>query len=115
MGITFRRIRSFVQKLAKIAALSNEERTLAVDVVTGISATGSCKVSDIARAKGGEGPLRELTQPFYRGLSKITSGLDRLREAWVLSSHRSPTGCPLSPSTSPTSSSSTAIHTTDTL
>jgi hypothetical protein len=83
MSITFRRIRTFVQKLAKIAALSNEERALAVDVVAGISGTGSCKVSDIARAKGGEGPLRELTQPFYRGLSKITSKLDRLRDAWI--------------------------------
>jgi hypothetical protein len=69
--------------LAKIAGLSNEESALAVDVVTGISATGSCKVSDIARAKGGEGSLRELTQPLYRGLYKITSKLDRLRVAWV--------------------------------
>ena len=83
MGITFRRIRTFVQKLAKIAALSNEECALAKDVITGISVTGSCKVSDIARVTGAAGTLRELTQPFYRGLSKITSKLDRLREAWV--------------------------------
>lgn len=83
MSITFRRISTFVQKLAKIAGLSNEESAFAVDVVTGISVTGSCKVSDIARATGREGSLRELTQPLYRGLSKITSKLDRLREAWV--------------------------------
>ena len=83
MSITFRRISSLVQKLAKIAGLPNEERALAVDVVTGISVTGCCKVSDIARATGAEGSLRELTQPLYRGLSKITSKLDRLRVAWV--------------------------------
>ncbi len=83
MSNTFRRIDKFVQKLAKNAALSNEETGLAVDVVAGICETGSCKVSEVARAKGGEGDLRELTQPLYRGLAKITSKLDGLRVAWV--------------------------------
>ena len=83
MGTTVRRIRRFVQKLAEKASMNGDETTLAADCILGISKTGSCKVSDIARVKGGEGTLREITQPFYRGLSKITSGLDRLREAWV--------------------------------
>lgn len=83
MGTTFRRIGMFVQKLAKIATLSDEETGLTVDVVVGISETGSCKVSEIARAKGGEGDLRELTQPVYKGLAQKTSKLDRLREAWL--------------------------------
>ena len=83
MGTTFRRIGTFVQKMAKIVSLPRDEARLAVDVVAGISETGSCKVSDIARAKGGDGDLRVLTQPLYRGLAKITSKLDRMREAWV--------------------------------
>jgi hypothetical protein len=83
MGTTFRRIRTFVQKIAKIAAISDEETQLALDVVAGISKSGSCKISDIARAKGGEGELRKLTRPFYDGIARKKSGLERLREAWV--------------------------------
>jgi len=83
MSTTFRRIKTFVQKLAKIASLSDDETSLAVDVVAGISETGSCKVSEIARAKGGKGDLRDLARPFYDGLADKKSRLDRLREAWV--------------------------------
>jgi len=83
MGTTLKRIGTFVQKLAKMAALSDEETGLVMDVVAGISETGSCKVSEIARAKGGEGDLRELTRPFYDGLSRKNSKLDRLWETWL--------------------------------
>jgi hypothetical protein len=83
MSTTLRRIGSFVKKIAKIVSLPVEDSQLAEDVVNGISQTGSCHVSNIARAKGGEGDLRKLTQGMYRGLAKITSKLDRLREGWV--------------------------------
>ena len=83
MSTTFRRIGTFVQNLAQIATLSDEETGLAVDVVAGISKTGSCKVSEIVRSKNGKRPLREETQPVYKGLAQKTSKLDRLREAWL--------------------------------
>jgi len=83
MSTTFRRIRTFVQNLAQIATLSDEETGLAVDVVAGISKTGSCKVSEIVRSKNGNKALREETQPVYKGLAQKTSKLDRLREAWL--------------------------------
>ena len=84
MGNTIRRIGNYVKKLAAIATLSNEEEGLAQDFVVGISKTGSCKISDIARAtKGGRAPLIKDTRPLYDGLAKKTSKLDRLREAWL--------------------------------
>ena len=65
MSTTFRRIETFVQKLAKMASLSTEESHLAEDVVVGISKTGSCKVSDVARAKKTTGTLREIARPGF--------------------------------------------------
>jgi hypothetical protein len=83
MGTTVRRIRRFVQKLAKKASMNAEETTLAKDCVLGISKTGSCKVSDIARTLPGTTPLRETVRPFYDGLSDPRSNLDGLRAAWL--------------------------------
>jgi len=84
MGTTIRRIEKYVKKLAAIATLSNEEEGLAQDCVVGISKTGSCIVSDIARAtKGGCAPLNEDTRPFYDGLASKKSRLDGLRESWL--------------------------------
>ena len=83
MGTTVRRIGIFVQKIAKIAVLDPVESILARDCIVGISKTGSCKVSEIVRSKNGKKPLREETQPVYKGLAQKTSKLDRLREAWL--------------------------------
>lgn len=83
MGTTVRRIGIFVQKIAKIAVLDTAESILARDCIVGISKTGSCKVSEIVRSKNGKKPLREETQPVYKGLAQKTSKLDRLREAWL--------------------------------
>lgn len=83
MATTVRRIGTFVQKLAKIARLDTEETMLAKDVVVGISKKESCKVSDIARTLKEKGPLREIARRFYEGLADKTSGLDKLRDAWL--------------------------------
>lgn len=83
MGTTVRQIRRCVQKTAKISALATEEAKLARDCVVGISKTGSCKVSDIARTLPGLKPLRETTRPLYEGLADERSGLDRLRHGWL--------------------------------
>ena len=83
MSNTVRQIGKFVQKLAKIATLGLFETRLAQDCVVGISKTGSCKVSDIARAKNGKLPLCTETMPIYEGLARKTSKLDKLRTAWL--------------------------------
>jgi hypothetical protein len=82
MRTTVRRMRRFVQKLAKKVSMTIEETTLAVDCILGICKTGSCKVSDIARVLPGKN-LREMTRPFYDGLSVSHSNLDALRLAWL--------------------------------
>ncbi len=66
---TVRRIRRFVQKMAKDTLMNDEETQLAMNCVLGISKTGSCKVSDIARTLPGKQPLREAVRPFYDGLA----------------------------------------------
>ena len=83
MSTTFRRMKAFVQNLAKMASLSVEETLLAEDLVIGISKAGSCKVSDIARAKNKSGTLKEITRPIYDGLAMYRSGLDELWETWL--------------------------------
>ncbi len=83
MGTTVRRMRKFVQKLAKNAELDQAENELAQDCVVGISKEESCKVSDIARAVAPQGDLREATRRFYDGLADPCSGLDELRHAWL--------------------------------
>ena len=87
MKTTFRRIRSFVQKLAKMGSLSGEESLLAKDLVVGISKTGSCKISNIARTKNMSGSLREIARPIYDGLADCHSKIERLRKAWLSSGH----------------------------
>jgi len=82
MSTTVRRIRRFVQKMAQNASLESEETTLATNCIVGISKTGSCIVSDIVRTLPGEN-LREMTRPFYDGLSDPKSNLDGLRLAWL--------------------------------
>ncbi len=84
MGITVRHMKTFVQKIAKIAALSDEETRVAEVCVTGISKAGSCMVSQIVRAQDSQLPLREETQPIYKGLAQKQSRLDGLREAWLI-------------------------------
>jgi hypothetical protein len=83
MGTTVRRIRRFVQKMAKDTLMNDEETRLAMNCVLGISKTGSCKVSDIARTLPGKQPLREAVRPFYDGLADPRSNLDALRNAWL--------------------------------
>ncbi|MFO8074396.1 MAG: transposase, partial [Polyangia bacterium] len=83
MGTTVRQIRRCVQKTAQISGLATEEAKLARDCVVGISKTGSCKVSDIARTLPGRKPLRETTRPLYDGLADERSGLDRLHHGWL--------------------------------
>ena len=82
MSSTVRRIRRFVQKMAQNASMDSGETTLATNCIIGISKTGSCKVSDIVRTLPGEN-LREMTRPFYDGLSDPKSNLDGLRLAWL--------------------------------
>jgi hypothetical protein len=83
MRNTVRQIKTFVQKIAQKAELNAEETALAQDSIVGISQTGSCKVSDIARAKNGTQTLRKETRPLYKALSRKRPGLERLRETWV--------------------------------
>jgi hypothetical protein len=83
MSNTVRQIGKLVQKIAKTARIDPVESELARDCIVGISKTGSCKVSEIARFKNGKKCLREETQPIYEGLARKTSRLDRLREAWL--------------------------------
>jgi hypothetical protein len=83
MGNTIRQVGSFVKKIAKYAGLDTAESKLAHDCITGISKTGSCKVSDIVRSKNGNKALREEARPIYEGLALKSSKLDRLRGAWL--------------------------------
>lgn len=83
MATTVRRIRKFVQKIAKKSEMDSVETTLAEDCVVGICKTGSCKVSDIARTLPGNKPLREAARPLYDGLADPRSNLDELRHAWL--------------------------------
>jgi hypothetical protein len=83
MGTTVRQIHRSVQKIARLARLDTVEAKLTRDCVVGICKTGSCKVSDIARALPGNAPLRETTRPLYDGLADERSGLDDLRQAWL--------------------------------
>lgn len=83
MGTTFRRIKKFVQNLAKSAFISTEETLIAEDAVSGISKSGSCKISEIARANGKTGSLREIAKPIYKCLARTGAKFDRLREAWL--------------------------------
>lgn len=78
-----RQMKTFVQKIARKAELNAEEAGLSQDCIIGISQTGSCQISDIARAKNGTQTLRKETRPLYKVLSRKRSGLDRLREIWV--------------------------------
>lgn len=83
MGTTVRQIHRSVQKIAQTAGLNSDEAKLARDCVVGISKTGSCKVSDIARTLPGRGDLRSLARPLYDGLADDRSGLEDLRPAWL--------------------------------
>jgi hypothetical protein len=93
MGNTVRRIRRFVQKMAQNASLDSEETSLAKDCVVGISKTGSCRVSDIARTLPGQN-LRKMVRPFYDGLAAPWSHLDALRIAWLKTAARTADNMP---------------------
>lgn len=93
MGTTVRRIHRFVQKMAENASLDSEETSLAKDCVVGISKTGSCRVSDIARRLPGQN-LRKMVRPFYDGLAAPWSHLDALRIAWLKTAARTADNMP---------------------
>jgi hypothetical protein len=83
MATTVRRIRKFVQKIAKKTGLDSAETRLAQDCVVGICKKGSCKVSDIARTVAGNRDFRETARSFYDGFADPRSNFDDLRHAWL--------------------------------
>lgn len=83
MATTVRRIRKFVQKIAKRAEMDLAETRLAQDCVVGICKKESCKVSDIARTVARNSDFRETARWFYDGLADPRSNLDGLRRAWL--------------------------------
>ncbi len=83
MGTTLRRLRKSVQKVAKRAGLSPAETKLATDVVRGISARGSCHLSEIGRALNEPWELIETERRLSEGLAEPESGLDGLRIGWL--------------------------------
>lgn len=83
MATTIRRIRRFVQKMAKMAEMDLAETRLAQDCVVGICKKQSCKVSDIARTVAGNRGFRETARWFYEGLAGPRSNIDELQRAWL--------------------------------
>lgn len=83
MRTIVRQIRRSVQKIAKKVGLSQEETTLATDVVVGISKSGSCHVSEIVRALKHRKPFREETREFYDQLADPKSELENMRDGWL--------------------------------
>jgi hypothetical protein len=83
MATTIRRIRKFVQKIARRAGLNPEETRLAQTCVLGICKKESCKVSDIARTLNQKKELRKIARPIYDRLADPNSNLDELGRAWL--------------------------------
>jgi len=69
--------------LAKWAGLSPAETKLATDVVRGVSARGSCHLSEIGRALDEPCELIETERRLSEGLSDPKSGLDAMRIGWL--------------------------------
>src|SRR5258708_15647366 len=84
MAHTVRRLESSVQKLALMANLSASEAALATDIVVGITTTGSCHLSAIARVRGPhDEPLIQMERQLSEGLAEEESAIDELRYAWL--------------------------------
>lgn len=83
MATTIRRIEKSVQKIAKTAGIPAKEAELAADIVVGISRTGSCHLSQIARALDEDSPLIVTERRLSEALADDESDLDELQHGYL--------------------------------
>lgn len=83
MGITIRRLKRSVQKVARRAGLSVEDTTLAQDIVASIARNGTCHLSDVARMLDEREPLIDTERRLSEELAAPDSTLDGLPVGWL--------------------------------
>lgn len=83
MASTIRRLKRFVQKVARAGGLSTADTTLATQIVLSITRNGSVHLSDVARMLNRAEPLIDTERELSGQLADDESTLDGLRDGWL--------------------------------